>query len=112
MGTRLGGKPKGYRDKYTVAHFKKVLAKHKCDPFEDLVVLIPNLTPDKQAAVLTTVLSYVSRRPETASDGTGDLKPAGRSSPMSVKTTDELIKALQSQNNEKQTIGATTESEE
>lgn len=98
-GFKTGGREKGTPNKYSLAHFRRILNEEKCDPFRDLVKLIPNLQPHQQASVLTTVLSYVARRPDQKGDG--EEKPtAGRRSPMSAKTTDELLQALQTQKND------------
>lgn len=100
-GRKTGGRQKGTRNKFSVSHFRRVLNEENCDPFRDLVKLVPGLQPHQQANVLINVLSYVARRPNEKDDGGGKDLPAGRRSPMSAKTTDELLKALQTPKNGK-----------
>lgn len=101
-GFKTGGRQKGTRNKFSVAHFRRILNAEKCDPFSDLVKLIPSLQPHQQANVLLNVLSYVARKPNEKNDNENPTDPtAGRRSPMSAKTTDELLKSLQTPKNGK-----------
>jgi hypothetical protein len=109
-GNKTGGKEKNYRDKYGAAHFRKVLKEQNCDPFLDLVKLIPSLPPQGQASSLIAILGYVSRKP-SGTDGTGS-PTAGKRNPMSKMTTEKLISALQSKGNDAKTISDPSESEE
>jgi len=97
---KTGGKQKGFRDRYSVQHFRRTLKEQGVDPFGDLVKLIPNLPPTQQATVLQAVLSYVSRRP-TPMEMPGDHPKVGKRNPMSNVTTESLLEALQN-NHEKE----------
>jgi hypothetical protein len=99
---KTGGKQKGFRDRYSVQHFRKTLKELGVDPFSDLVKLIPNLPLTQQATVLQAVLSYVSRRP-TPMEMPGDHPEAGKRNPMSKLTTESLLEALQDNHEEKRT---------
>lgn len=110
-GNKTGGKEKNYKDKYSASHFRKVLKQENCDPFLDLVKLIPSLPPNAQASSLIAILGYVSRKPNGTNDGLGS-PTAGKRSPMSRMTTEKLLSVLQSKGKDDKIIPDPGESEE